>query len=72
MEQQEKKNNLDFESRIEKAKEILVKLNTQNLSLKDSLKFYKMGILELEQAQKMLEFAKLQYQEIKLSSEKKD
>lgn len=70
--EQEEKSSLDFESKIEKAKEILVKLNAQNLSLKDSLEFYKMGISELEEAQKMLEFAKLQYEEIKLSSEKKD
>lgn len=70
--EQEEKTSLDFESKIEKAKEILVKLNAQNLSLKDSLEFYKMGISKLEEAQKMLEFAKLQYEEIKLSSEKKD
>lgn len=54
-----------FEARIAKAKEILDKLNAQNLSLKDGIGLYKDGTKELEMAQKMLEDAKLEYQELK-------
>ncbi|PAF44425.1 exodeoxyribonuclease VII small subunit [Helicobacter sp. 11S02596-1] len=56
---------VSFETRVEKAKEILGKLNTQNLSLKEGLELYKEGMGELESAQKMLEQAKLEYQELK-------
>lgn len=54
-----------FEARIAKAKEILDKLNAQNLSLKDGISLYKDGTKELEMAQKMLEDARLEYQELK-------
>lgn len=54
-----------FEARIVKAKEILDKLNAQNLSLKDGISLYKDGTKELEIAQKMLEDVRLEYQELK-------
>lgn len=54
-----------FEARIAKAKEILDKLNAQNLSLKDGISLYKDGTKELEIAQKMLEDVRLEYQELK-------
>ncbi|PAF48232.1 exodeoxyribonuclease VII small subunit [Helicobacter sp. 12S02232-10] len=56
---------ISFEARIDKAKEILGKLNAQNLNLKEGLSLYKEGMEELELAQKMLEEAKLEYQELK-------
>ncbi|WP_095226417.1 exodeoxyribonuclease VII small subunit [Helicobacter sp. 12S02634-8] len=56
---------VSFEARIEKAKEILSKLNTQNLNLKEGLNLYKEGMQELQEAQSLLEKAKLEYQELK-------
>ncbi|MBR2494900.1 exodeoxyribonuclease VII small subunit [Helicobacter sp.] len=56
-----------FEDKIKKTKEILQKLNAQDLSLKESLEFYKQGMQELKNAQDLLEKAKLEYEEIKAS-----
>ncbi len=54
-----------FEEKIQKTKEILSKLNAQDLSLKESLALYKQGMRELKEAQSMLENAKIAYEEIK-------
>lgn len=62
---EEKIHDESFEARISRAKEILDKLNAQNLSLKDGINLYKDGTKELEMAQKMLEDARLEYQELK-------
>lgn len=62
---EEKIEDASFEARIAKAKEILDKLNAQNLSLKDGINLYKDGTKELEIAQKMLEDVRLEYQELK-------
>lgn len=62
---EEKIEDSSFEARIAKAKEILDKLNAQNLSLKDGINLYKDGTKELEMAQKMLEDVRLEYQELK-------
>lgn len=62
---EEKIEDTSFEARIAKAKEILDKLNAQNLSLKDGINLYKDGTKELEMAQKMLEDVRLEYQELK-------
>lgn len=62
---EEKIEGSSFEARIAKAKEILDKLNAQNLSLKDGINLYKDGTKELEMAQKMLEDVRLEYQELK-------
>lgn len=56
-----------FEDKIKQTKEILQKLNTQDLSLKESLELYKQGMQELKNAQDLLEKAKLEYEEIKAS-----
>ncbi len=48
-----------FEQKIEKAKEILEKLSNPQITLNDSLELYKTGMKELEEAQKLLEEAKL-------------
>lgn len=51
--------NLNFEDKIIKAKEILEKLTKSDITLSDSLKLYNEGLKELEIAQKLLEEAKL-------------
>ena len=48
-----------FEVKIEKAKELLEKLSNPQITLSDSLDIYKNGIKELEEAQKLLDEAKL-------------
>ena len=50
---------LSFELKIEKAKELLDKLSKPDITLSDSLDIYKNGIKELEEAQKLLDEAKL-------------
>ncbi len=55
----------DFEGKIEKTKEILKRLNAQDLSLKEGLELYKEGIKELQEAQDILQKAKLEYEEVK-------
>ncbi|PAF41109.1 exodeoxyribonuclease VII small subunit [Helicobacter sp. 11S03491-1] len=57
---------ISFEKRIDKIKDILNKLNAQNLNLKEGLNLYKEGMTELKDAQKMLEDAQIQYQELQL------
>ncbi|RXJ63444.1 exodeoxyribonuclease VII small subunit [Halarcobacter anaerophilus] len=61
---------LSFEKKIEKAKELLEKLSNPQITLSDSLDVYKEGIKELEEAQKLLDEAKLIFtKEEKESSE---
>lgn len=55
----------DFESMLERAKEVLGKLNAQEITLKESLALYEQGMQSLKNAQEILEQAKLQYQELK-------
>jgi len=50
---------INFEDKILKAKEILEKLSNPQIPLSDSIKLYKDGIKELENAQKLLDEAKL-------------
>ncbi|MGB6329517.1 MAG: exodeoxyribonuclease VII small subunit [Halarcobacter sp.] len=54
----EKKEELSFELKIEKAKELLEKLSKPDITLSDSLDVYKTGIKELEEAEKLLDEAK--------------
>ncbi|RDU65632.1 exodeoxyribonuclease VII small subunit [Helicobacter sp. MIT 14-3879] len=61
---------MDFEDKIKRIKEIINRLNSTEISLKDGIELYKEGITEINNAQKMLEEAKLVYDEIKLESEK--
>ncbi|MCX2716158.1 exodeoxyribonuclease VII small subunit [Helicobacter sp. MIT 21-1697] len=55
----------DFEGMLERAKEVLGKLNAQEITLKESLALYEQGMQSLKNAQEILEQAKLQYQELK-------
>ncbi|RDU74106.1 exodeoxyribonuclease VII small subunit [Helicobacter anseris] len=54
-----------FEEKIECIKEILTKLNANDLNLKDGVSLYKEGLKQLNEAQEMLEKAQLEYEEIK-------
>lgn len=51
-----------FEELLESTREVLNQLNSQDISLKDSLALYKQGATMLFQAQKLLESAKLEYE----------
>ncbi len=50
---------VNFEEKIIKAKELLEKLSNPQITLSDSIKIYKTGLKELEDAQKLLDEAKL-------------
>ena len=54
-----------FEEMLEKAKVVLNKLNSQEVTLKESLALYEKGRQSLKNAEEILEQAKLRYQEIK-------
>ena len=54
----------DFETLIAQAKEVVAKLNANDIGLKDSLRLFKEGTEILKQAQDMLESAKLEFEEI--------
>ena len=49
----------NFEEKILKAKELLEKLSNPQITLSDSIKVYKTGVKELDEAQKLLDEAKL-------------
>ncbi|MEA3354479.1 MAG: exodeoxyribonuclease VII small subunit [Campylobacterota bacterium] len=55
---------LSFESKIDEANKYLEKLVDPEITLSQSVKVYKQGMKELEDAQKMLDEAKLQFKEI--------
>ena len=50
---------VNFEEKIIKAKELLEKLSNPQITLSDSIKVYKTGVKELDDAQKLLDEAKL-------------
>ena len=54
---------ISFEEKIKKSKEILDKLMDPEITLENSVKFYKEGIKELQEAQKLLEEAKIAFEE---------
>lgn len=55
---------MSFEENLKKANEALEKLNTDELSLQESVKIYKDGLLSLDKARKELEDAKLEVEKI--------
>ncbi len=55
---------MSFEENLKKANEALEKLNTDTLSLDESVKIYKDGLLSLEKARAELEKAKLEVEKI--------
>ena len=50
---------INFEEKVVKAKELLEKLSDPQITLSDSIDIYKIGVKELEDAQKLLDEAKL-------------
>ncbi len=56
---EKKEEKLNFEEKIIKAKELLEKLSNPDITLEDSVKVYKNGLKQLEDAQKLLDEAKL-------------
>jgi len=58
---QSKDENVDFESKIKKAQDILEKLKDDNINLSDGIKLYEQGKKELEAAKKLLENAKAKF-----------
>ena len=58
------KKEYSFETKIEEAKKFLDKLVQPDITLSDSVKYYKNGMKELELAAKLLDEAKLEFEEI--------
>ena len=67
----QKNENIHFEDRIAKIKQIIDKLNDTEITLKDGMQLYKDGVDEIKEAQKMLESAKNLYDEINAKDESK-
>jgi len=61
----QEENKTDFESKIIEAKKHLEKLMNNDITLSNSVKEYKEGIKLLEDAQKLLDNAKLEFEELK-------
>jgi exodeoxyribonuclease VII small subunit len=61
---EEIKEELSFEEKVENAKELLEKLSNPDITLSSSVEIYKNGMKEIEDAQKLLETAKLQFEEL--------
>ena len=53
---------VSFEQKIEKAKELLKELSNPEIPLTKSVEIYKTGLKELEEASKMLENAKIEFE----------
>ena len=62
----ENKEEIDFESKINEAKKHLDKLMKPDITLSNSVKEYKEGLKQLEMAQKLLDVAKLEYEELQV------
>ena len=54
---------INFEDKIKQAKELLDKLIDPEITLQKSVEVYKDGMKELEEAQKLLDDAKLEFEE---------
>ncbi|VAY86313.1 Exodeoxyribonuclease VII small subunit [hydrothermal vent metagenome] len=57
---------INFEDKIKIAKKLLDKLIDPEITLQNSVKVYKDGMKELEQAQKLLDEAKLEFEELNI------
>ena len=55
---------ISFETKIEEAKKYLDELIKPDITLSQSVEAYKKGMAEIEMAQKLLDNAKLEYEEI--------
>jgi len=61
---EKKENKVSFENKINEAKKHLDKLMNIDITLSNSVKEYKAGLKELEIAQKLLDDAKLEFEEL--------
>ena len=59
----------DFEKKIEISKEILEKLMDPSVTLEESMNLYKEGVKELKEASRMLEYAKVEFEELSKTDE---
>jgi len=55
---------ISFETKIEEAKKYLDKLIEPDITLSQSVEAYKKGMAEIEMAQKLLDSAKLEFEEL--------
>ena len=55
----------DYEEKLKQAKELLEKLNNPEITLYEGMEIYKKGIKIIEEAEEILQKAKLEYEEIK-------
>ncbi len=62
-------NEISFEDKLKSAKEILEKLSNPSITLKDGMNEYKKGIAVLNEATKMIEDAKLEYEKLQIGNE---
>ena len=62
MPQETEKKEISFEEKIARAKEILEKLMDPEITLSHSVAYYKEGIRELQEATKLLENARLEFE----------
>ncbi len=58
-----------FEEKLKNAKEILEKLSDPSITLKNAMKEYKTGVSILNEATKMIEDAKLEYEKLQINDE---
>jgi exodeoxyribonuclease VII small subunit len=61
---EETKSLVDFEKKLDRAKEVLEKLMDPELTLDESVKSYKEGMKTLQDAQSILEEATLEFEKI--------
>ncbi|MDX1809533.1 MAG: exodeoxyribonuclease VII small subunit [Sulfurospirillaceae bacterium] len=59
----------DFEGKLKNAKEILERLSDPQIPLKDAMLEYKKGITILNEATKIIEDAKLEYEQLQFGQE---
>lgn len=60
---------ISFEDKLKKAKNILEKLSDPGIALKDAMREYKKGISILNDATKMIEDAKLEYEQLQITTD---
>ena len=60
----ENQDKVSFEQKIQEAQKLLEKLIDPEITLSTSVEVYKAGLKELETAQKLLDEAKLEFQEL--------
>jgi len=60
----EDKEKVSFEQKIQEGQKLLEKLIDPEITLSKSVEVYKAGLKELETAQKLLDEAKLEFQEL--------